>query len=80
MAGSGTEVKKLITIVSLGSVLVLGTAVSCDIKPTEYYPVELPDCDADDRTGKWDTADCGPSPKPVKTPGTRNTPAPRKTR
>lgn len=40
---------------------------------------DTPDCDADDKIGKWDTADCGPSPVPV----VRRTPAvplPRKTK
>jgi hypothetical protein len=61
-------VKKLTTALVLAGALVFGTAGSCqDPKPTEWNQVEFPDCDADDRKGKWDTADCGPSPRPMKT-------------
>lgn len=32
---------------------------------TEQTEYDLPDCDADDKIGKWDTEDCGPSPAPA---------------
>lgn len=58
--------KKLLTAVGLSAVLVFGGAASCDGggEPTEWQQIDFPDCDKDDRIGKWDTADCGPSPKP----------------
>ena len=62
------EVKKLLTAAGMTAVLVFGAAASCqEQEPREFYPVEFPDCDADDKVGKWDTADCGPSPLPMKT-------------
>ena len=39
--------------------------------------VEISDCDADDKIGKWDVEDCGPSPLPMQTANQRRTPAPR---
>lgn len=73
---------KSLTTVGLGLVLVFGGAASCnDREPRPYYPVEIPDCDADDKIGKWDTEDCGPSPAASKKSSTpRRTPAPRRTR
>lgn len=76
--------KKIATALALAGALTLTTAASCDVQPTEYHPVEFPDCDADDKIGKWDTMDCGPSPIPsIKTrmpqPATGKTPAPRRT-
>lgn len=56
---------KFLTAVGLSMVLLFGGAASCDGgQPTDFNEIEFPDCDADDRTGKWDTADCGPSPRP----------------
>lgn len=80
-----THVKKIATALALAGFLTMTTAVSCEVKPTEYYPLEWPDCDADDKVGKWDTMDCGPSPVPTvkgstPKPGAGRTPAPRKTR
>lgn len=71
--------KKIVTGVALSAALVFGTAGSCE-KPESnpYYEVEFPDCDADDKVGKWDTADCGPSPLPMKT-AYQKAPTPRKT-
>lgn len=60
--------KKLAVCAAMSGVLVLAGAGSCnDREPREYYPVEISDCDEDDKVGVWDTADCGPSPEPRKT-------------
>lgn len=58
--------KKFLTAAGLSTVLLFGGAASCEGsgEPTEFNQIDFPDCDADDRTGKWDTADCGPSPQP----------------
>lgn len=76
--------KKIMTALALSAALVSTTAVSCDVEPREYHPVEWPDCDADDRKGVWDTMDCGPSPAPSKVrtpaPQPRKTPGPRPSR
>lgn len=60
--------KKTGTALALAGVLAFAGAASCD-KPegTTYYPVEIGDCDADDKVGTWDVVDCGPSPEPRKT-------------
>lgn len=60
--------KKALTVAALSAALVFGTAAGCE-KPegTTYYPVDLSDCDADDRSPKWEVADCGPSPLPMQT-------------
>lgn len=60
-------VNKVMTAVALSGVLLFGGAASCDTQPQDYWEVEFPDCDADDRKGKWDVADCGPSPRPMQT-------------
>jgi hypothetical protein len=74
-------VKKVMTAVVLSGALVFGTAGSCESRPTEYYETELPDCDADDRSPHWEVADCGPSPRPMKTAyQPKPTPKPRVTR
>lgn len=78
-------VRKMMTAVGLSVVLVFGTAGSCESRPTEFYETEFPDCDADDRRGKWDVEDCGPSPRPMKTayqpaPSKKPTAGPKKTR
>lgn len=60
--------KKLAVCAAMSGVLVLAGAGSCsDREPREYYPVEIGDCDADDKVGVWDTEDCGPSPEPRRT-------------
>lgn len=58
--------KKFLTAAGLSAVLVFGGAASCEGsgEPTEFEQYEFPDCDADDKVGKWDVADCGPSPAP----------------
>lgn len=72
---------KTLTLLGLVGILAFTTATSCDVKPTEYYPADMPDCDADDRSPKWDVKDCGPSPRPMKTASQpKPTPKPRKTR
>lgn len=54
--------------VGLSAVLVFGGAGSCQGSGgDDYWEVEFPDCDEDDRKGKWDVEDCGPSPRPMKT-------------
>lgn len=55
---------KALTVAALSAVLVFGTAAGCE-KP--HHPVDLSDCDADDRSPNWEVADCGPSPRPMKT-------------
>lgn len=59
---------KALTVAALSAALVFGSAAGCE-KPTSpgYYPVEFPDCDADDRSPNWEIADCGPSPRPMQT-------------
>jgi hypothetical protein len=71
-------VKQVMAAVGLSAVLLFGTAASCDNRPTDFYETEFPDCDADDRSPHWEVADCGPSPRPMKTayqpkPSTRKT-------
>jgi hypothetical protein len=69
-------VKKIASILALSGALVFGAAAACEKPPPrEFYPLEIPDCDADDKVGKWDTVDCGPSPQPK-----RSTAAPKPSR
>ena len=80
--------RKTMLALGVSGVLLFTTAASCqdDNKPNEWYHSELGDCDADDRSPHWETADCGPSPRPMKTayqpaPSPRKpTPKPRTTR
>lgn len=79
------QVKKILTAVALSTTLVFGGAAACnDQPPTEYHPLEWPDCDEDDRKGVWDTMDCGPSPAAPKVrtpaPSLRKTPGPKPSR
>ena len=81
MATEGPEVNsKTLTVAALAAALVFGGAASCDAdrEPTEWYQTEFPDCDADDRKGKWDVADCGPSPQPMRT-AYQPAPSPKRT-
>lgn len=54
-------------VLALSGALVFGSAAACEkLPPREFYPLEIPDCDHDDKVGKWDTEDCGPSPTPIR--------------
>lgn len=81
--------KKLTVALGMSGILVFGGAASCkqDREPREWYNIEYPDCDRDDRSPHWEAKDCGPSPRPMRTayqpapskkPSTA--PAPKKTR
>lgn len=72
--------KKLLTSAALAGVLVFGSAAGCgDAEPREYYPVEITDCDKDDRSPHWEVADCGPSPAASNSPTVKR-PSSRPTR
>lgn len=59
------HMKRILAALVMGAALVSMAGCPSPARPTEI--VEFPDCDADDKIGKWDTEDCGPSPKPMKT-------------
>lgn len=64
--------RKTTVALGLAGVLLFGTAASCqddsrDPDDPGWYITDFPDCDADDRSPKWEVSDCGPSPRPMKT-------------
>lgn len=70
----------VVIIIITGAFLGYNGREPVDPFPTPSVDTEVvfdfPDCDADDRSPKWDVKDCGPSPA-AKKPGT---PRPKTTR